>query len=249
MTDLPGSFDLDSYFLGFWAADGTHAKGRLRFLINQRDRIILDLFHSRYGGTRSEYAYNNGISYYSVSASSLSEAFRCANITLDKRTLQNGQFCLADQGRFLSFLLGFIDGDGNVSSPSFHRSTRISVIAQSAQLVKNLSKHISTYLSVQGRITQVKQKYYQLSYSRINVYNLACCLSPYLLSGFRKHELIMDIADNYDLNVAQVFHSKLDEEAYTAMVSLRRQGKSYSEIARQYGVTKQSAMSVIKQRL
>jgi LysM repeat protein len=249
MTDLPGCFDLDYYFLGFWAADGTHAKGRLRFLINQRDRIILDLFHSHYGGTRSEYTYNNGISYYSVSVSSLSEVFRRANVTLDKCTLQTGQFRFADRACFLSFLLGFIDGDGNVSSPSFHRSTRISVIAQSAQLLETLSEHVSTYLSIEGQITQVKQKYSQLAYSRINVYHLACCLSPYLLYGFRKHELIMDIVDNYDFNFAQVFHSKLGQEAYDAMVSLRRQGRSYSEIARQYGVSKQSAMSVIKQRL
>jgi hypothetical protein len=249
MTDLPESFDLDHYFLGFWAADGTHAKGRLRFLINQRDRIILDLFHSHYGGTRSEYDYNNGISYYSVPVSDLSEVFSRANITPDKRTLQTGQFWFADREGFLSFLLGFIDGDGNVSSPSFHRSTRIAVVAQSAQLLENLSKHVSLCLSVEGRITQVKQKYYQLAYSRSNVYDLACCLSPYLLCGFRKHALIADIVDNYDFDSAQVFHSKLDEEAYTAMVLLRRQGASYSEIARQYGVSKQSAMSVIKQRL
>lgn len=249
MTDLPGCLDLDYYFLGFWAADGTHAKGRLRFLINQRDRVILDLFHRYYGGTRSEYAYNNGVSYYSVAVSCFSEALNCTHITPDKRTLQTGQFCFAGRERFLSFLLGFIDGDGNVSAPSFHRSTRISIVAQSVQLLKNLSEYAVAYLSVEGRITQVKRKYHQLAYSRINVYDLACCLSPYLLHGFRKHELIADIAANYDFNFAQVFHNKLDEDAYAEMVSLRKKGTSYSEIARQYGVSKQSAMSVIKQRL
>lgn len=249
MMEKPDCLDLDFYLLGFWIADGTYAKGRLRFLISQRDKAILDLFYAHYGGTRSEYAYNNGISYYSVPVLYLLEPLRRANITLDKQTARAGRILFADKDEFQSFLLGFIDGDGSVSAPSFHRSTRISMIAHSRRLLKCLSAGTLMFSGAEGRLTCSKQKYYRLIYSRGDAYNLAHSLSPYLMVNFRKHRLIADIAENYDYDRAKTFHSKLDEIAYGEMVSLRRQGLSYGEIARRYGVSKQSAMAVVKRRM
>lgn len=242
-------FDLGFYFLGFWTADGSYAKGRLRFLISQRDRAILDLFHTHYGGTRSEYAYNNGISYYSVPVSVVSELMQRANITSDKCTAERGQIQFQGEKEFCSFFLGFIDGDGSVSAPSFHRSTRISMVAHSRELLECLCSGAMEFTGAKGRLVISKEKYYQLIYSRDAVYALAHRLSPYLLQGFRKHKLIADIVANYDYDRAKVFHSKLDKAAYDEMVVLRQQGLSYGEIARRYEVSKQSVMAVIKRRL
>lgn len=249
MIENPDRFDLGSYFLGFWIADGSYAKGRLRFLISHRDRAILDLFHAHYGGTRSEYVYNNGISYYSVPVSVVSELMQRANITSDKRTAERGQIRFQGETEFCSFLLGFIDGDGSVSAPSFHRSTRISMIAHSRELLECLCVGAIGFTGAKGRLVVSKGKYYQLVYSRDAVSTLAHKLSPYLLQSFRKHRLIADIVANYDYDRAKVFHSKLDKAAHDEMVVLRQQGLSYGEIARRYEVSKQSVMAVVKRRL
>lgn len=250
MIERSDHLDIGFYLLGFWVADGTCAKGRLRFLINQRDKAILDLFHTYYGGTRSEYAYNNGISYYSIPASHFSDLMRRANITLDKQTVKVGKILFTGKDEFLSFFLGFIDGDGSVSAPSFHSSIRISMIAQSRQLLECLSTDVLRFTGeAEGYITRSKQKYHRLVYSRIDAYRLALSLSPYLLADFRKHRLIVDIAENYDYDWAKTFHSKLDETAYKEMVLLRQKGLSYGEIAKRYDVSKQSVMKVVKRRM
>jgi hypothetical protein len=245
----PGCLDLPFHFLGFWVADGTFAKGRFKFLISQRDRAILDWFHSHFGGTRSEYHYNNGISYYSVSAQLFAEPMQRANMSRDKKTARTGQIVFTDQDEFFSFFLGFTDGDGSVRAPSFHRSTRISMTSRDEQLLKCLAAGTVRFSGAEGRISRHKQKYHQLVYNRLDARNLAWALSPYLLPHLRKHKLVADIVQNYNYDRAKTFHSKLNEAAYSEMVLLRRQGLSYGEIARRYGVSKQSAMTVIKRRM
>lgn len=249
MTEVPDPLRLDFYLLGFWVADGAYSKGRLRFLISQRDQAILDLFHTRYGGTRSEYSYNNGISYYSIPSSVFAASLRRTNIMLDKKTTRADEISFTDKDEFLSFLLGFIDGDGSVSAPSFQHSTRISMISHSRQLLANLALCTSVFCEAVGRLVPSKHKYCQLVYGRMAAYKLAHSFLPYLIEGFRKHALIVDIATNYDYNQARMFHSKLGEAVYAEMVLLRQQGASYGEIARQYGVSKQSAMKVIRRRI
>lgn len=208
-----------AYLLGFIAADGTITDGKVTINIARKDREVLEYFcheicydESHIKDYQSSYTDINGqkhlfdASSLCIYSTQMIADLSKYNVIPNKSHIDNNLLPLLDAELKNAWLVGYIDGDGNIRTEGYTIS-----LVSNYKTVKSIEEYLARKFEVSPNFRKKGEITYEINYHKkqdtIKLCTLYCFASPFQLS--RKLVTAKDMISRY-LNsdyTGQLHHS------------------------------------------
>lgn len=231
------------YWIGFFMADGSVRKNRLKLVLARKDKDHLLAFKDfckipNYFETRKAFGVQ--------AQDSLAVPKICSKYNIvERKTFRPTTYIPAKRDLFLSFLIGFIDGDGSIRKQSKKREDSIIAIKLHNSWLDYLNKLSERVSSIVG-VKPTKAKIDKKGYAIVNLSN------SIILKYLKQKEIELNLPvlqrkwERINLNYFSRNEKSICDR--TKLVKLIKKGWRNTEIAKELGVS-DAWVSINKRKL